>query len=198
LWHPAPKARIYNYMPSLLKTVLSLAIAALALGLSSCSPPGSGGGGGDDFDPLRGADVYLSVGPDRIGVGERTLVRVDVQRINPDGVLVVLRFPSESLAYVSNSTRFTVGANTVAINPTYGPIVRLRRTYITYFLPYEPFDGENAGYVELQLRGERREDGALIELDQFLHNPLIAPEREFDVDDPDFSADDAERIDIVN
>jgi hypothetical protein len=188
--------RIYNYMLRFIRHFALLGAAALCL--LSCAPPGGGGGGGEDYDPLRGAEVFLSVDPDSIGVGERTRIRVDVQRIHPDGVLVVLRFPSKSLAYVPESTRFTVGPNTVSINPTVGPLVRTRRTYLIYFLPYAPFNGENAGYIEFQLRGERREAGALIELDQFLHNPLVAPEEEFSVDDPDFSADDAEVIDIVN
>jgi len=101
------------------------------------------------------------------------------------------------LSPISHAT-FTSDSNTIGINPTFGPSIGKRRTYLTYFLPYFAFADENAGYVELQLRGERREDGALIELDQFLHDPAIPPEREFSIDDTDFSAEDAERIDVIN
>ena len=197
-WHPLLMPSIYHYMARFPAFLQIFGAAALTLFTCGCAPGTGGGGGGDDYDPLKGADVYLSVEPDSIGVGERALIKIDVQRINPDGVLVVLRFPSESLAYISGTSTFTSDSNTIGINPTFGPSIGKRRTYLTYFLPYFAFADENAGYVELQLRGERREDGALIELDQFLHDPAIPPEREFSIDDTDFSAEDAERIDVIN
>ncbi len=165
------------------------------LALTAC---GSGGGGGDDYDLLKGADIDLSVKPNAIGVGERTLVTVDIRRVNPDGVVVVVRYTTGSLRLVTGSTRLIIGRDSVAITPTFGPGARSEFTYVTFYLPQSTFDEDLEGRIELELFGDKRDNSARVEIDQFKHDVLISPEREFSLSDPNFSADDEEAVDVLN
>lgn len=50
----------------------------------------------------------MTVNPQEIGVGEIADVRVHIERINPAGVLVILRYPSSYLNYLTDSSYLEV------------------------------------------------------------------------------------------
>jgi hypothetical protein len=138
----------------------------------------------------------MSVEPNTIGVGDRLGVTIFISRVNPDGVVVVLRYTTRSLHFVSGTSFFSSDGDRIAIAPTFGPGSKPEFTFVTFYLPASAFGESRTGEIRLELLGERQDDKARVELDQFKHNTLIPPEREFSLSDPNFSADDAEDVRI--
>jgi hypothetical protein len=174
------------------RPLIGAALLLLTVILTACGS----GGGGDDFDPLKGAAVSMSVEPNSIGVGDRLGVRIFISRVNPDGVVVVLRYTTRSLHFIAGTSFFRSDGDRVLISPTFGPGAKPEYTFITFYLPASAFGDSRTGEIQLELLGERQDNKARVELDEFKHNILIPPEREFSLADPNFSADDAEDVRI--
>ena len=169
-----------------------LLVALLAIAPLPMLACGGGGGGGGSF--IGAAIVTIGVSPGNIDRGDRTQVRIDVEQPHPDGILLKVRYPSD-LTFVPNSANLTVNGDdtriTPAINQSSGNDV-----YLVFFLSNEQFGEDERGYIELELEAIESNKDAQIEVDADVDDPLIDNPGEFSIDNPEFEAEDADRIEI--
>ena len=177
-------------MTRIVQSILALSIA-LSLTLIGCG----GGGGGGGKEPLQPALVTLYADPLAIKIGDRTLVTVEMQNIDPNGVFMKLRY-SHSLSFIEGTAELTVSADSVEVNPVEGPIEKTNYVYMTFYIPAESFGDENYGRFTMQLRGMEIADEAEVQIDVDLHDPEKDPSEEFDSDEPLFGIDDNVEIEI--
>jgi hypothetical protein len=159
--------------------------------LSAC---GGSGGGDDEF--VGAAIVNISATPDKIDTGDRTRVSVDITNVHSTGTALKIKFP-DGLEYVSDSSFLIVDGDELNIGPTVnapgdGGI------YLVYYLSQTLFgdEGEEKGELRLELEAREIVHDGKIEVDPDVDDPNIDNADEFDINNPEFYADDFATIEV--
>ncbi len=164
----------------------------LGLSLTGC---GVGGGGGGGKDPLQAALVTIDADPAAIKIGDRTLVTVEMQNIDSNGVFLKLRY-SKDLAYIVDTAFLEVADESVDVGPVEGPVENPNYTYLTFYFPSESFGDEDYGKLTFQLRATAVNDQAEAQVDVDLLDPGADPRDAFDEKAPLFGAEDSTEVEI--
>jgi len=167
------------------KRVCFLVVSGLILGyLTSCDSSS----GSTDF--IGGADFSLSVSPSQIDTGDRTQVKLELNEIHPDGIIIKIRFPSE-LSYVEGSTELEVAEEEIELAPNFLVTDENDDWYLVFFLDEDLFGFEEEGVLTLELRAVDELEGGEIELDVDIRDT-----DSFDVNQPEFSPEDSDFIEV--
>jgi hypothetical protein len=146
-----------------------------------------GGGGGSGETPS--ADVALSLSSGRIAVGDDLLVQVSLVNRNPYGILLKMRYP-DMLRFQSDTASIRVRGTVLPVEPALEEQLQDGRRYLVFFFYRDQFGSDQLGDLTFLLRGNAAIRDGLIEIDA-VANDLYLPDRsEFDVERPQFDADD--------
>lgn len=175
------------------KISIGLLILILTLPLIGCS----GGGGGSDF--IGAADVSISASPNQIDSQDRTRVRVDISRVNEEGILLKIRY-LRGLTYAPSTSRLVVGSDESGIEPSINTEIE-GDVYLVYFLSAALFnvtsdDEGDSGTLTLELIGISTVNEGSIEVDADVDDPLVENTVEFDPNDPAFEAESSASIEV--
>lgn len=165
-----------------------VAVAALAALVSGCG--GGGGGGGDSF--VGAALVSLSISPSEIDAGDRTRVSIEISEVHPDGISLKLKFP-DGLRYVLGSSELLVDGDDLDATPTVNA-EKEQDAYLVYYFPQERFGENLRGELTLELEGVNSVNDGEIEVDADVDDPAISNAIEFDIENPEFQAEDLAQI----
>lgn len=166
-----------------------LSFFLLAL-LSSC-----GGSGNGDVDFVGAANVKLSVSPTAIDTGDRLRVRVNISDTNLNDLIIKIRYP-DSLAYVPSSASIDYQDDPEDATPSFNQTAD-GESYLVFFVSSENFEDFDEATLEVQLRALNDLKGGQLEVDADVDDPLISNNREFDINQPDFTAEDAVTIKVL-
>ena len=172
------------------KFLILLALVLLASQLCSCG----GGGGGDSF--VGAAKVSLSVDPNKIDTADQSEVRMMLSHVHPEGILLKLKFPV-GLEYVRDSAILKVDGSEDPISPSVNKKKDNDR-YLVFFLSQDQFGQDAEGEVRLQLTAVDPVAAGMVEVDPDVNDPRVRDSKEFDIDAPEFVAEDAEDIQVVD
>lgn len=169
-------------------------LCSLTAVLSGCGGGGGGGGGSSDF--VGAAQVSINATPSEIDSGDRTLVETEVSKVHEDGIALKIRFP-ESLRYVPDSAFLYINKKEIDLTPTVNQVSAEERTvYLVFYLkqslfakPGQKYEGEG-GTVRLQLEGIKALEEGKIEVDADVDDPKENNATEFDINAPEFVAED--------
>lgn len=168
-----------------LSVVLLLAITIL----TSC---GGGGGGGEDF--VGAAVVRLQISPTSIDTADRMLLKVDVREVNENGIALKFKFPV-GLKYVTSSSTLSYDDVVIDISPAVNDAKDNFR-YLVYYISQSSFSKNKTGTVELFLEGVTRVIDGDVEVDADVDNPLQPNDSEFNVNNPEFAAEDSITVNV--
>lgn len=159
------------------RSILTLLLVAT---LAAC-----GGGSGSSSSDFNGsADVSIHVSPRSIDPGDRLDVEVQISNVSDAGVDLKFRFP-KGLSYVAGSSFLIVDGQSVDIDPDFLGLAALGDLrYLVYYMTREIFGNSNNARVQFQLRGDAAIEDSKIEVD------ADVGERNFDVDQAEFQAED--------
>lgn len=158
-----------------------------------------GGGGGSDRIPFA-AFVNLQVSPENIDTGNRMLVRVDIQEVHPDGVIIKVRYP-RGLDYFRGTSLLRAGGKVIDVDPTVNSRSRVtdeELDYLVFFFPRSLFDLNGLGTLLFELSAISAVETGLIEIDADINNRQVDDDNEFDLKNPDFSPDDTVDITVTD
>lgn len=176
--------------PSYLSPLLGLALIAAPL-LSGCG--GGGGGGGDDF--IGAAQLSMTASPRRIDTGDRTEVRIDISRLHPNGIALKIRFPA-GLDYVTSSSVLEVDDTDIDVTPSINQ-EKASDVYLVYYISPEQIEEEATGVLLFELEGKKELKEGSIEVDADVDDPEIDNATEFDIDKPQFGAEQEVTIEVT-
>lgn len=170
------------------------AINTLVLLFSFGGCGGGGGGSGSGF--IGAAETSISASPSAIDTGDRTEITVHISQVNKNGIALKLRYPP-SLQYVVDSSLLIVNSSEVEIAPTVHN-TKDSKTYLVYYIPQSNFgtDGKDEGDVTVFLEGASAASEAKVEVDADVDDPLISNDSEFNIDEPEFAAEDEATLEI--
>lgn len=175
------------------------------IAVASClamSTVGCGGGGGSSDSFVGAAVISLDLTPSQIDSGDRTQVTTNISEVHPNGIALKYRFP-EGILYVPDSAEVQVNQRKVTLTPTVNVFAsKENATYLVFYLPQSLFrnPGEEynggSGTVVLQLEGRAAVRDGEVEVDADVDDPLEDNSSEFNVDNPEFSAEDSASITV--
>lgn len=175
------------------KRLLQLAAITLAIVFNSgCG--GGGGGSGDSADPDDPGEISLRVTENTIDTGDRTTVRVIMSNVNPDGVAVKIRFPSQ-LAYVLGSSQIEINGNQYDTAPTNNQTAS-GKVYLVYYFS-RSFIGDSDAELTFKLEANQLIADGLAEADIDLDDPLVDNQDEFEISNPEFVAQTQDGIVVL-
>jgi len=151
---------------------------------------GGGGGGGGYAGSGR---VDLSLEPNRIDVGDRTRISVQISEVNPDGALLKLHIP-DALSYVSNTGVLSVGGQDFDVAPDIDVLGDSQDRYLVFFFLQSDFGDGRSGRLRLELQADASVADGYIEVDIDVDDPDVNNLLEFSIDDPRFQVDQAKQI----
>ena len=166
----------------------------LALGVF-CSLCSCGGGGSSDF--VGAAVLSVEVQPNTISPGDHMQVQIGISDVHQNGIVLKVRFP-DGLVYVPDSSVLEVdGSERDAapdVNTSDG-----RDVYLVYYVQQKFFgeEGQDHGTLTLELRGVDTADGE-VEVDADVIDSSISGGASFDVNNPNFVAEDSDWIRVRN
>jgi hypothetical protein len=155
------------------------------------------GGGGSDEDFVGAAIVSITGTPSRIDTGDRTQIAVQIHDVHPNGISLKLRFP-DGLRFVHGSGLLTVSGEGVEVIPTVNTRDENERVYVVFYLPQSDFGdkGNKSGVLTLELEGTAAIREGKVEVDADVDDPHINNDVEFDINNPEFSAEDETGITV--
>lgn len=159
--------------------------------LTSC---GGGGGGGDDF--IGAARAEISASPREVDSGDRVQVRIRIQEVHENGIALKVRFPA-GLEYVADSSTLEVDDAERTIAPTELETVE-EQVYLVYYLSQADMGDDEQGELIFQLEGRTEVDDGEIEVDPDVDDPDVSNSTEFNVETPEFGAEDSVFITVVD
>jgi hypothetical protein len=173
-----------NYMKSNFRTLI---VSFLSLAFISC-------GGGSSDGAFGASFVAIDADPSSIDVGDSTFVVVDLDELDSDGIFLKIRFP-RGAEYLLNSSYIRVGGEDIPREPDLNFASETENyNYLVYYLSKELFDGSDEGSVSFELIGRSRVSNGEIEVDPDIDNPNIPNDTEFDMENPEFQAEDSTGI----
>ena len=151
---------------------------------------------------MGAATVTVQVSPSRIDTGDQTLVSTLIQEINDRGIALKFKFPS-GLRYVGASAELEANDKKIDVSPLFqATSSRENDNYLVFFLSqaqFQPsgreYNGES-GTLTLRLEGTSSVREGLVEVDPDVDDPDIENSGEFDVNEPEFTAEDAASIEV--
>lgn len=164
--------------------------AACLLPLVLCIAACGGGGGGSDSSSGSAAFVSIDASPSTIDSGDRIRVEVNLEAVNEDGIILKVRYPRD-LEYVIDSSSLNSDGSDQDISPSFNESGPDGKNYLVYFLSQSRFSEDGSGKVSFQLKGVDAMTEGQIEVDPDIDDPLIANPGEFNIDEPEFNAEDA-------
>jgi hypothetical protein len=164
---------------------------------------GGGGGGGGDTTYSGAANVSIKASPSKIDTGSRTQVSIDISDVVEGGIALKIRYPI-GLKYVPSSAFLNVGEKELDLTPTINvDVTKDDETYLVFYMKQSQFkrsgdqyEGEQATMVLLLEGREAVQEGA-IEVDPDVDDPAEDNASEFNVDTPEFEAEDSTPIEVV-
>ena len=175
-----------------LAKVLPVLLPLLAIpALTAC---GGGGGGGSDF--VGAAQVSIDVNPSRIDIGDRARVTTDIFDVHPDGIILKFKMPL-GVGYVRDSGLITVDGDDHSIDPDENQSDGNFR-YLVYFFSQDDFGSDHEGQVQFEIEGKEEVADGEVQVDPDVDNVRIPNDQEFDINSPEFGAEDADSIEVVN
>lgn len=154
---------------------------------------GCGGGGGSDdsgdTDSLLAAIVSIGAQPTNIDTGERLLVRVTIDEVNQQGIVLKLRYP-QGFNFYRDSAVIIADGESSSVEPQVQGTSQVpgeTADYLVFFLPRSRFGLEARGTLSLQLIGKAKVESGAIEVDVDLDNTLVDNSREFNLANPLFT-----------
>jgi hypothetical protein len=158
--------------------------------LSGCGGGGGGGGGNDTF--IGAALVAIATSPSEIDSGDRTLTKISIAEVHPDGIALKLRFP-DGLRYVLDSSVLVVNGNKSDASPTVN-VSKDGFVYMVYYFTKARFGEKAEGELQIQLQGVTGISDGDIEVDADVDDPQVSNSSEFVIDNPEFQTQDAAQI----
>jgi hypothetical protein len=188
--------------PFTFRAVLMTSLSTLLFSGPIGCGTGGGGGGGGDF--VGAATVTISTSPNRIDTGDQTLVSTRISEINDRGIALKFKFPA-GLRYVPNSASLDANGDEQDIDPAFqATSSRENDNYLVFFLTQSQFqpsgrdyNGES-GTLTIRLEGTSGVRDGLVEVDPDVDDPDINNSAEFDVNEPEFTAEDAASIEVMD
>ncbi len=168
-------------------------------GLLGCG--GGGGGGGTTYSGA--ANVSIRATPSKIDTGSRTQVTIDISDVVESGIALKMRYPT-GLKYVPSSAFLNVGEKEIDLTPTVNvDVSKDDETYLVFYMTQAQFkrsgqdyEGEQAT-MTVQLEGREAVQNGKIEVDPDVDDPAEDNATEFNVDTPEFEAEDSAPIEVV-
>ena len=171
----------------------SLGIIALLVSMVAC---GGGGGSGGSGDYVGSAEVAIDAVPHEVDTGDRIRVTINVRDVIPGGILLKLRYPT-ALHYVKDSANLVVSGGSVAFPPTsYAVTSDSTTAYLIFAIAPSQLGKGNEGDLVLELSAASTLNKAKIEVDPDVDDPNIPNTQEFNVADPQFTADDSVTVKV--
>lgn len=161
-----------------LKNFRSLVAMMIAISFTACG----GSSGGDSF--VGAGNVKVTVSPNTIDTGDRTLVTAEFNSLHPDGVSLKFLYPS-GLTYIPDTAIWTIRGKGVDAAPDFEVAADITQsTYLVYFLSRELLGKEDKGKLEFELRGvSSTGEKTEIQVDV----DVLEEGEEFTVENPEFS-----------
>ncbi len=158
--------------------------------LASC-----GGSGNGDLDFVGAASVELNVTPTTIDTGDRVRVKVKISDTNFNDLIIKLRYP-DSLTYVPSTATIDYLDDPEDATPNFNQSAD-GENYLVFFIPADNFEESDEATLEIQLRALNDLRTGQLEVDADVDDPLISNNREFDINQPEFTAEDAVTIKVL-
>ncbi len=158
--------------------------------LSSCGSSGS-----DDTDFIGAANVQLEVTPTTIDTGDRLRVQIKISDTNLNDLIIKIRYP-DSLSYVPSSATIDFQDDPEDATPNFNQTAD-GENYLVFFISSENFEDFDEATLEVQLRALNDLKGGQLEVDADVDDPLISNSREFDINQPEFTAEDSVTIKVL-
>lgn len=146
---------------------------------------GGGGGGGAS----GAAFVRVNANPRVIDSGDRTNITVEVSDIHESGILLKIRFPSK-LAYVPSSAVIDSGDEDEFDATPMNYATSGNNSYLVFFLTKDDFGSREEGNIIIELVGNESIADGKIEVDADVNDEAIPDASEFNVEAPEFAAED--------
>jgi len=140
--------------------------------------------------------VFLNVAPTVIDTGDIMKVTVDIQSVDPLGAALKVRFPV-GLLYVPESSILEAGGMKFEIAPQKN-VSDSDNVYLIFYITNLSFGGNPAGQLSFKLLGDDEVSEGEVGVDTDLDDPRVENAEEFDVEDPDFTAQDSVSVRVNN
>ena len=175
-----------------MKTVYALIISILSVALlTGC---GGGGGGGDDF--IGAARLGVSLNPSVIDTGDHVKVSVHVSNVHEDGIALKVRYAS-GLNYVLGTAFLSVDEHEIDVGPKVNAVSTADEyTYLVFYFTQSMFGEDEEGTLEFELEGTGEILDGRLEVDADVDDPLIDNDTEFNIEAPEFLAEDEAKIEV--
>lgn len=165
-----------------------LFLALFSFGVFGC---GGSGGGGDSFSGA--GNVLVSIQPNTIDVGDRTRVTVRISQVNPDGILLKVKFP-DGLSYVGDTAFLIIGSDEIDIGPDLNVSGDGDDQFLVFFFEQDDFSENFEGVVQFELVGVDKVVAGEVEVDIDVDVPTVDNPGEFDPFNPAFQAEDSDMV----
>ena len=157
---------------------------------------GCGGGGGDGSDFIGAAQARIEVNPQTIDTGDHIRVTVRISSVHQDGIALKIRFPS-GLAYVPSTAFLTVDQHEIDESPEVDVTSETdSKSYLVFYFTQAIFGEGETGELEIELEGVSEIADGRVEVDADVDDPLISNDTEFDIEAPEFLAEDEAKIEV--
>jgi hypothetical protein len=154
-----------------------------------------GGGGGGSSDTNNPGEVTLQVEKSYMDSGDLTGVRAEVFDINPNGVILKIRYP-KSLRYVKDSAVFYKGEDEERPVAPNTEATDDENRYLVFFFSRRSANGDSYISVDFDLKAVSTDLEAFVEVDLDNNDPTVLDRDEFKVSAPRFTALQTWEIDI--
>lgn len=158
--------------------------------LTSC---GGGGGGDDSF--VGAANTLIDISPNEIDTGDRAQVIVRISDVNTSGIILKILYP-ESLGFVSESASLEVDNNEDDLDPDV-IVTGDDGRYAVFFISSDDIPEDKEGRLSFVLEANDTLSEGTISVDADVDDPLINNNVEFDIEQPEFLAEDSEDIRVI-
>jgi hypothetical protein len=172
---------------------LLLGMMLFALGISSCGSGGSDDNTDSDF--LGAARVSLSISPGKVDTGDRIQVNIEMSDIHPDGILLKVKYTT-ALRFVPESAKFIANNKNNATSPLFDLDNDDDEHFLVFVVRQNSFGTPKQGRLNFELQGVEETERAAIEIDPDVDNPLIANADEFNIEEPEFTAEDNSSVEV--
>lgn len=157
---------------------------------------GGGGGGGSDGDGSGApAIVDLNLEPNDIDSGDFSTIKIELNDVNSAGILLKVAFP-DALTYIRGSSFLSADGDDAAHFEPSIVQVASNVVYVVYFISRAHVGESNHAVLRLQVKALERLASGIVAVDADQNDPQIPDSREFDADNPNFTAVSEEDVTI--
>ena len=179
-------------------------LLSLSLFLTPIIGCGSGGGGSSNSSS-GAANISVTASPKKIDIQDRTTVRIKLEEVNRNGIVVKVRYPSR-LEYVAGTSFLKVDGDDRDITPDVS-VQDGNKRYLVFFFPRSYFgdvpDSEDQdqtstpGELRFELVGKDNLSDGTIEVDVDVDDPTIDNSVEFTLDNTAFQVESEASIEVI-